>query len=61
MDNRSWGYKKNRYYKKKKYYYNNKKYNNGEEEPKTKSQIAYEKMYNRIVAKINASKLNTSK
>ena len=59
MDNRSWGYKKNRYYKKKNYYYNNKKYNNEEEEPKTKSQIAYEKMYNRIVSKINANKLNT--
>ena len=57
MNNRSWGYNKKPYYKKKNYYWNNKKKNNEEEEePKTKAQIQYEKLYNRIVAKINASK-----
>ena len=60
MNNRSWGYNKKRYYKKKKYYNNYKYDNNEEEEPKTKSQIKYEKMYNRIVEKINASKSNAS-
>ena len=56
MNNRSWGNKKKTYNKKNNYYYNKKRYNQEEEEPKTKAQIQYEKMFDRIVAKLNASK-----
>ena len=55
MNNRNWGQKKS-YNKKKNYYYRNKKgYKEEKEEPKSKAQIQYEKLYNRIVAKLNAS------
>ena len=55
MNNRNWGQKKS-YNKKKNYYYRNKKgYKEEEKEPKSKAQIQYEKLYNRIVAKLNAS------
>ena len=56
MNNRSWGNKKKTYNKKNNYYYNKKRYNQEEEEPKTKAQIQYEKMFDRIVAKLNANK-----
>ena len=60
MNSRNWGYKKKPYYKKKKYNNNN---NEESEMPKTKSQIKYEKMYERIVQKmqkIKDSELNSS-
>ena len=56
MNNRSWGNKKKAFNKKNNYYYNKKRYNQEEEEPKTKAQIQYEKMFDRIVAKLNANK-----
>lgn len=59
MNNRRYGtnkydrsYNKRKYYSKKNYYNNNNK--NNDEEVKTKSQIKYEKMYNRIVDKLNS-------
>lgn len=62
MNNWRYGTNKRRYYNKgknysKKYYYNNNKENNDiEEKPKTKAQIKYEKMFNRIVNLLNEQK-----